>query len=126
MSSKRWNNLKCNLNMLILSLCKILLTPSESEEEEFDLDEIASTLSEKSLCTISNKSEDTLIPETASYGIEAIALASFCGNSNEKRLYASSQSLPTELIFHGDIDSFHQSSQQVVQVHQSHSVFCGK
>lgn len=90
------------------------------------MDEIASTLSEKSLCTISNKSEDTLIPETASYGIEAIATASFCGNSNEKRLYASSQSLPTELIFHGDIDSFHQSSQQVVQVHQSHSVFCGK
>ena len=87
------------------------------------MDEIASTLSEKSLCTISNKSEDTLIPETASYGIEAIATASFCG---EKRFYASSQSLPTELIFHGDIDSFHQSSQQVVQVHQSHSVFCGK
>ena len=89
------------------------------------MDEIASTLSEKSLCTISNKSEDTLIPETASYGIEAIPTASFCDN-NEKRFYASSQSLPTELIFHGDIDSFHQSSQQVVQVHQSHSVFCGK
>ena len=89
------------------------------------MDEIASTLSEKSLCTISNKSEDTLIPETASYGIEAIASASFCG-SNGKRFYASSQSLPSELIFHGDIDSFHQSSQQVVQVHQSHSVFCGK